>query len=194
MNRKMICLASNSPRRRELIRYLERPYVTFSVDIDEKCDDTIPEQYVLDVAMAKEKAVEETRGVGDDEIVITADTCVAIDNEILGKPKDEEDAVKMLKKLSGRTHKVCTGVVMAEKKDGKVSRRFFCETSLVTFADLTDKEIRDYVATGECADKAGAYAIQGAFSKHIVRIEGDYNNVVGFPVASVYDELKRMEG
>ena len=189
----ILCLASNSPRRRELIKYLNRPFVTFSVDTDEKCDDSNPEQYVTDVALKKEAAVEAVRGIGDNEIVITADTCVAVGDVILGKPADDEDAVRMLRMLSGKTHKVCTGVVLAKTANGKTERLAFCETTLVTFTDLTDDEIDAYVATGECRDKAGAYAIQGEFSKHISGIEGDYNNVVGFPVAAVYSHLKAFE-
>ncbi len=189
---KLLCLASNSPRRRELIKYLGRPFVTFSVDTDEKCDDSNPEQYVTDVALEKEAAVEAARGISDDEIVITADTCVAVDGVILGKPADDEDAKRMLRMLSGKTHKVCTGVVLAQK-EGSIKRVSFSETTLVTFTELTDGEIDEYVATGECRDKAGAYAIQGAFSKHISGIEGDYNNVVGFPVAAVYSHLKAFE-
>lgn len=190
---KLLCLASNSPRRRELIKHLNRPFITFSVDTDEKCADTDPEQYVTDVALEKEKAVESVRGIGDGEIVITADTCVAVGDMILGKPADADDAKRMLRMLSGKKHKVCTGVVLAEKAGDGVRRVPFCETTIVTFAELTEDEIDAYVATGECADKAGAYAIQGEFSKHVTGIEGDYNNVVGFPVAAVYRHLKLFD-
>lgn len=188
---KTICLASNSPRRRELIRYLDMPFTAFSVDIEEKSNSKDPVVFVREIANEKADAVLETRGVGDDEIVITADTCVAVGGEILGKPKDRAEGFAMLKKLSGNTHTVATGVVILEKKDGFVERCSFCETTEVTFADLSDSEIEAYLDTGEYADKAGAYAIQGAFSRYIVKINGDYNNVVGFPVAAVYSRLRR---
>ncbi|MBP5312654.1 MAG: septum formation protein Maf [Clostridia bacterium] len=191
--KKTLCLASNSPRRRELIRYLNRPFVTFSVDIDEKSNSNDPVEYVREIANEKADAVLEQRGMGDDEIVITADTCVAVGGEIMGKPGNRAEGFEMLKKLSGKTHTVSTGVVILNKLGGTVMRHCLCETTRVTFAELSDGEINEYLDTGEYADKAGAYAIQGAFSKHITGIEGDYNNVVGFPAAAVYELLKTIE-
>lgn len=189
---KTLCLASNSPRRRELIKYLGRPFITFSVDTEEKSSSKDPETFALEIAYEKADGALEARGIGDDEIIITADTCVAIDGEILGKPKDIDEGFAMLKKLSGNTHIVATGVVIMSRRGGKVEKRSLCEVTEVTFAEISDEEIKEYLATGEYSDKAGAYAIQGAFSKHIRRISGDYNNVVGFPVAAIYEALKTV--
>ena len=191
--KKTICLASNSPRRRELIKYLNRPFVTFSVDIDENSGMIYPMQYVVDVASKKADEALKVRGIGDDEILITADTCVAINDIILGKPRDRHEAFEMLSGLSGKTHRVYTGVVIVNKSGETVTRHPLCEITDVTFAELTDDEINEYLDIGEYADKAGAYAIQGVFSKHITKIDGDYNNVVGFPVAAVYELLKEIE-
>ncbi len=190
---KTICLASNSPRRRELIKHLNRPFTTFSVDIEETSSSKEPAQFVREVAGEKADAVLETRDIGEEEAVITADTCVSVGGEILGKPRDRAEGFEMLRKLSGRTHKVATGVVVLAKKDGQVKRYCLCEVTDVTVAELSDDEIDAYLDVGEYADKAGAYAIQGVFSRHITGINGDYNNVVGFPVAAVYELLKKID-
>src|SRR5207237_7691555 len=114
-----------------------------------------------------------------------ADTVVVIENQILGKPADSHDAARMLRMLSGRTHQVITGLALVVSGQCLVAS----ETTNVTFSEITDKEIADYVATGEPTDKAGAYAIQGIASRWIPRIEGDYSNVVGLPVALVWKML-----
>jgi septum formation protein len=129
------------------------------------------------------------------QCVLGADTIVVVDDMILGKPRDAEDAARMLRLLSGRTHAVITGVcVVGPVASGQWSvaskTEVASETTLVTFCGLSDQEIRDYIATGEPMDKAGAYAIQGVASRWIPRIEGDYSNVVGLPVALVYRMLR----
>lgn len=128
-----------------------------------------------------------------DLLVIGADTVVACDDKILGKPKDEADAERMLHLLSGRDHAVYTGVtfVFLDKK-GRAGAHTFYEKTSVTMKQLTDLEIARYVATGEPMDKAGAYGIQGKCAIYIDRIEGDYNNVVGLPVARIYKELQGL--
>lgn len=113
-----------------------------------------------------------------------------VDDAILGKPRDADDAVRMLRMLSGRTHAVITGVCVVGPAPGKVEAETASETTVVTVCELSGEEIRDYVATGEPMDKAGAYAIQGIASRWIPRIEGDYSNVVGLPVALVYRMLR----
>ncbi len=122
--------------------------------------------------------------------VLGADTVVAMDGVILGKPQDEEDAARMLRMLSGRSHHVCTGVTLHGMVDGKECIRTFSEESTVHVESLTEEEIAEYIATKEPMDKAGAYGIQGAFMKFVKGIEGDYFNIVGLPVHRVYLELK----
>lgn len=159
--------------------------------------------------LAREKAlaVWQTR---QQDVVLGADTVVAVNDTIFGKPTDDEDAARMLRLLSGRVHRVITGVCLAqpvlrsrlsvasngaetaarERKTENCQLRTESETTLVTVSSISDDEIRDYVATGEPRDKAGAYAIQGIASRWIPRIEGDYSNVVGLPVALVYRMLR----
>ena len=127
----------------------------------------------------------------DQDVVLGADTIVVVDEMILGKPSDAEDAVRMLRLLSGRVHRVITGVCVVGVS-GNEEPTTASETTLVTMNELSDAEIREYVATGEPMDKAGAYAIQGRASRWIRRIEGDYSNVVGLPVALVYRMLLRV--
>ncbi len=125
------------------------------------------------------------------DYILGADTIVVIDETILGKPRDAADAARMLRLLSGRTHEVITGVCIFDPIAGDAEQA--SETTRVTMRELSDEEIRDYIATGEPMDKAGAYAIQGIASRWIPRIEGDYSNVVGLPVALVYGMLKKEE-
>jgi septum formation protein len=140
--------------------------------------------------LAREKALAVFQNQSQ-SYVLGADTIVVADGKILGKPRDAEDACRMLRMLSGRTHSVITGVCLIEPvgSDGE-QMTTASETTLVTFCELSNEEIRGYVATGEPMDKAGAYAIQGIASRWIPRIEGDYSNVVGLPVALVYRMLR----
>jgi len=135
--------------------------------------------------LAREKALAVFRSHPED-YVLGADTIVVVDDIILGKPRDAEDAIRMLRMLSGRTHEVITGVCLA----GKTGVRGASERTLVTMCAISEEEIRHYTATGEPMDKAGAYAIQGIASRWIPRIDGDYSNVVGLPVALVYRMLR----
>ncbi len=195
-----IILASTSPRRRELIKLLGCEFTCISVDTDETTTITDPASVVMELSARKAKAAAEitpefsfstTDDITDniEEVIIGADTIVACDGEIMGKPKDHEDAFRMIRKISGKDHSVFTGVTMIWKS-GKILS--FAEETKVTVADLTDEEITNYIATGEPFDKAGSYAIQGLFAVHIEKIHGDYNNVVGFPVARIYKELKYL--
>lgn len=128
-----------------------------------------------------------------DIMVLGADTVVAADSQILGKPKDEADAARMLRLLSGRTHEVYTGVtIVLMSKSGKAGEHTFYEKTAVTMRKMSDGEIERYIATGEPMDKAGAYGIQGKCAIYIDKIEGDYNNVVGLPVSAIYRELKKL--
>lgn len=129
---------------------------------------------------------------GEDVLVIGADTIVALDGRILGKPRDRQDAVEMLRMLRGRKHQVYTGVTLVERKEGTVQKRTFHECTEVTFYALTEEEIQSYVDTMEPMDKAGAYGIQGKGVFLVEKISGDYNNVVGLPVARLYQEMKQI--
>lgn len=185
---RKIVLASNSPRRRELLGGLGYDYEVRVLDgIDESYPDTLRGSEVAAyISRAKADAYRAT--MADDEIVITADTIVCLDDMVLGKPADEEEAMAMLRSLSGRTHQVYTGVtiVAAEKSSTFVSR------SDVVFATLTDEEIKHYVTHYRPMDKAGAYGIQEWIGYiGVERIEGSYFNVMGLPVQRLYTELKK---
>ncbi len=151
----------------------------------EDCTETEPAALVQ--ALAERKARDVLPAAPEDALVIGADTVVALDDVILGKPRDAEDAAAMLRALSGRTHQVYTGVCVIGK-DGAAD--VFTECTDVTFQTLSEEEIAAYVASGEPMDKAGAYGIQGPFCRHVESIRGDYCNVVGLPVAHLYRVLR----
>lgn len=181
-----LILASASPRRREL---MELAGLKFKVCVSD-CDESVPESLSPDEA-AVEAARRKAFAVAErfpEDTVIGADTIVVIDGTILGKPNDGQDAVSMLQRLSGRTHSVYTGVCVVF--GGKAHS--FCEKTDVTFYSLTDGEINDYVATGEPADKAGAYGIQGKGSLLVKTVSGDYYNVVGLPIAGLVRLLGKI--
>ncbi|MGE0446421.1 MAG: nucleoside triphosphate pyrophosphatase [Vicinamibacterales bacterium] len=175
-----LILASASPRRAELLRAAGLSFDVVVADVDESIHPgESPETYVRRVAGAKARAVTQ-RMPG--RRVLAADTTVVVDGEILAKPADANDAGRMLRRLSGRTHQVLTAVCL----DGRCE----VESTDVEFVELTEDEIAWYVASGEPMDKAGAYAIQGLASRFISRIRGSYSNVVGLPVARVYAMLR----
>jgi septum formation protein len=181
-----IFLASKSPRRRKLLKQLGINFKSFSIDLKEDIfDGEHPVKTVKRLALHKSEAAIKKVKKG---IVITADTIVVLDNEIIGKPKDKKDAFKILSKLSGRTHIVYTGFVVRNLESGKIIIDF--EKTKVTFRKLFPKEIKDYIETGSPMDKAGAYGIQDDFGAVFVkRIDGCYYNVVGLPLAKVYKSL-----
>jgi septum formation protein len=184
----MLVLASASPRRQELLRNAGIEFTVLPADVDES---PLHGEGARDCAqrLAREKALKVWRARQRD-LVLGADTIVVVDGTILGKPVDHNHAARMLRLLAGRTHQVVTGVCLARSQEDAVVD---CEATLVTMAELSDQEILDYVATGEPMDKAGAYAIQGIASRWIPRIEGDYSNVVGLPVARVYRMLRDLQ-
>jgi septum formation protein len=180
----MLVLASASPRRQELLR---NAGISFEVQPAHIPEDPLPGEQARDCAerLAREKAQTVSR-VRPQDIVLGADTVVVIDGVILGKPTDATDAARMLRMLSGREHQVITGVCVVA--NGKLS--VASETTKVTMSEISETEIADYIVTGEPMDKAGAYAIQGIASRWIPRIEGDYCNVVGLPVALTWRILR----
>lgn len=187
----MLILASASPRRRDL---LTQAGYTFSVrtanipEVSQPGEDAI--RLTLRLARQKAEAVAAASPeVGEAAIVLGADTVVAIDGEILGKPRDAADAARMLRLLSGRTHQVVTGVCVLRGDRQQAA----AEVTHVCFRALSDREIAEYVATGEPLDKAGAYAIQGRAGRWVPRISGCYFNVVGLPLALVGSMLEAME-
>jgi nucleoside triphosphate pyrophosphatase len=213
----MLVLASASPRRQELLRNASISFTLQAANVDETpLAGELPRECAE--RLAREKALAVWRGRPQDS-VLGADTIVVVDETILGKPVDSGDAARMLRLLSGRVHRVITGVCLVRavgsgqwpvvseavpgaaqlretpyeiQRTGNRELRTASETTLVTMSEMSDDEIRDYVATGEPMDKAGAYAIQGIASRWIPRIEGDYSNVVGLPVALVYRMLREQ--
>jgi septum formation protein len=184
----MLVLASASPRRQELLR---NAGIAFEVQPAHIAEDQLPGEAAKDCAkrLARDKALAVARQHPHD-CVLGADTVVVVDGQLLGKPTDAADAARMLRLLSGREHQVITGVCLVVSGQPAVAS----ETTLVTVSEITDQEIADYVASGEPMDKAGAYAIQGIASRWIPRIEGDYSNVVGLPLALVFRMLREHAG
>jgi len=185
---RRLLLASASPRRREL---LTRAGYTFDIippGVDEqRLVGESPDAFVARIAMAKATAV--SSGLKDNRLVLAADTVVVVDGDVLGKPRDTDDAFSMLRRLSGRTHQVLTGVAVV----GGGDRRTAVAATQVTLVDLDDCAIGAYVATGEPMDKAGAYGAQGIASRFIDRIEGSYTNVVGLPLPVVERLIRELD-
>lgn len=196
MNVKLV-LASGSPRRRELLALLGVPFHIKVSEAEEVITSSNPAKVTEELSRQKAEAVAEEmlREMTEDKtssyIILGADTVVAADGEILGKPKNREDARQMISLLQGRTHMVYTGVTLLICQNGQMENLTFSEGTKVKVAPMSEKEIEDYIDTDEPYDKAGAYGIQGAFSKYIEGIEGDYFNVVGLPVHRVYEEMKK---
>ena len=187
-----IVLASASPRRTELLEQGNIKHVVMPSHCEEVITSQVPSQVVEELSAQKAEDVYqqyEKKNAGD-FLVIGSDTVVAADGKILGKPKDKEEAYQMISMLQGKAHQVYTGVTLLIMKDGKKIRKTFHECSDVHVYPMCKEEIREYIATGEPMDKAGAYGIQGAFGMYIRGIEGDYNTIVGLPLARVYQEMK----
>lgn len=184
-----VILASGSPRRKELLELIGVEFKIITSNKEEVITSTNPEEVVKELSAMKAEDVAEN--VSGPALILGADTVVAHDGRILGKPKDREDAVRMISSFAGDEHYVYTGVCMIKKEaDGSVKRISFAEGTKVTVYPMTEEEIVRYVDSGECMDKAGAYAIQGLFAPYIKGIEGDYYNIVGFPIAGIYQRLK----
>lgn len=184
-----VILASNSPRRKELLSGLGLEYeVKVMPGIDETYPDTLPTEEVP-VYIAREKAEAYRKSIAEDELIITADTVVCIDGEVLGKPADEAEAYAMLRKLAGRTHLVITGVCFTTAQ----FQKSFAAVTEVTFDQLTDEEISFYVEKYRPFDKAGAYGVQEWIGYvGVTGMNGSFYNVMGLPVQRLYQELKKL--
>ena len=182
-----LILSSNSPRRKELLAGLDIPFeVRVIEDIDESYPDTLPTGEIAEYIAQKKAAAYE---VGNDEVLITADTIVVLDDQILGKPADAEEAKQMLHSLSGKTHHVITGVCLKSCDQ----QHHFSVISEVTFKTLAEEEINYYVETYKPFDKAGAYGIQEWIGYiGVTGLSGSYFNVMGLPVQRIYEELKKF--
>ena len=191
LNGKKVILASNSPRRRELLAGLN---IDFTVDTRNNFEESFPEDMPhseVPAAMSLGKSIGFWRELEPDEILITSDTMVLLDSLIMGKPHSREEAVDMLRKLSGRTHEVITAVTVRDRNHEET----VSDTTLVTFRELTDDEIEYYIDTCKPYDKAGAYGVQEWLGyAACTAIEGSFYNVMGFPVHKVYDELIKFAG
>ncbi len=216
--KKIVTLGSASPRRRELLEQIGIEFEVVASEAEEYYKSTMPEEIVKELALMKaENVADELRHKGNvsaenvsvkhthepdggvhevqlcDRVILGADTIVVRDGEILGKPSDEEAAFSMLKSLQGRMHQVYTGLALLDfDKNGKRHMIDHAEETKVYVHEMSDEEIRSYIAAGESLDKAGAYGIQGRFAAFIDRIEGDYFNVMGLPVAYLYQQLKGL--
>ena len=201
MNNKKIILASGSPRRKELLAQIGLSFTVRVSEADEHTEETKPEKLVCILSERKALAVwdELTEEEKKESILIGADTVVAVDDRILGKPADETEAFQMIKLLQGRSHQVYTGVTILRQGDMQpleegtstcsIQKKQFFEKTDVLVYPMSEEEITAYVKTGEPLDKAGAYGIQGSFAAYIQGINGDYSNVVGLPVGRLYHEL-----
>lgn len=181
-----IILASGSPRRKDFIKSLGLQFTVISPDVDETPKpNELPQDLV--VRLAKLKA-EHIAKMHPEAVVIAADTIVVLDGEILGKPKDRNDAKAMIKKLSGKTHEVLTGYTV--QKDS-ISYQGL-EKTLVTFANISDENIEGYVSSGECDDKSGSYAVQGLATMFVEKVSGSVSSVVGLPICQVRALLEKF--
>lgn len=206
---RSIILASQSPRRRELLTQAGFQYTVEPSRIEEQITERQPCKVVMELSeqkaediyqrhMGEGKAAAGTVPVHSDPdtpiLVIGADTIVAYQNRILGKPRSEAEAFEMLELLQGNTHQVYTGVTLVwNESDGKHKHVFYEKTEVICYP-MTEQEISGYIRTGDCMDKAGAYGIQTRFGVYIREIHGDYNNVVGLPIARLYQEMKKIKG
>ena len=189
---KKIVLGSASPRRRELLQQIGMEFTIITSDCDEHITKTIPAEVVQELSLMKAQDVFNKLQNKADVLVIGADTIVALEGEILGKPHSKENAISMLNHLQGKTHQVYTSVSFVWEENGEILAHTFFECTEVEVLPMTKEEIAYYVNLDTCMDKAGAYGIQNEFACYVKGIKGDYNNVVGLPIGRVYQELKQL--
>lgn len=186
---KKIILASASPRRREILQNMGLEFTVMPAADEEKTEKLCPSEAVEELSLSKALCISEK--AEQDALIIGADTVVAFEGKILGKPQNQEDAFETLKLLQGKTHQVYTGVTILYREGGKWIPVTFSECTEVTFYPVAEEEILRYVKSGEGMDKAGSYGIQGYFGGYVKKIDGDYFNVVGFPAARMFYEMKK---
>lgn len=194
-----LILASGSPRRKELLEQIGAEFEILPAKGEEVINNVLPDAAVQELSAQKAAEIAErykkelpAGNEAGKTVILGADTIVACEGEILGKPKDKEDAVRMLQMLSGNTHSVFTGVTLIVEEAGKQETHSFYAETKVTMYPMDETQISAYVETGEPMDKAGAYAIQGKCAVYIEKIMGDYNNVVGLPVAAIFQKLDKL--
>ena len=187
---KEFVLASASPRRRELLTQIGIPFRICLSKKEEESSQKKPGDIVKELSYTKAKDVFDQGNL--DAVVFGADTIVVYDEQVLGKPKDEEDAYKMIKMLQGKTHQVYTGVSVIWRQVNSIQVCSFYAVTDVELQGMSEEEIRAYIATNEPYDKAGGYAIQGYFARYVKQIQGDYNNVVGLPGGELYQILNSL--
>ena len=185
-----LILASASPRRKELLEQVGAEFEIIPARGEEIITGSRPEEVVVELSVQKAEEVA-GRIEEEDVVILGADTVVVFGGMILGKPKDEADAKRILEMISGNTHSVYTGVTWIVRKDGKSECHSFYEETKVTMYPMTKQQILSYIRTGEPMDKAGAYGIQGKGAVYIEKIQGDYNNVVGLPVAKILWRMRK---
>lgn len=199
LNKKKLSLilGSQSPRRKELLSWINVPYTIRTADLDEISNETDPSRVALDLASQKARAVFEKISTElEFPFVISSDTIVVLDGKIYGKPKDRAEAQSILSELSDRTHQVITGVsfLFKDLESEKTREHLFYDSTEVTFNEITPDLMDAYLATGDSMDKAGAYGIQGPSLTFISKVNGSYSNVVGFPLDKIVNELKIILG
>lgn len=186
-----IILASKSPRRKEILNQVGIDFEIVVSDKDEELTTDIPSDIVQE--LSRQKAEDVQNKVKDsDYIIIAADTVVAVDDNILGKPKDKDDAFNMIKLIEGRNHSVYTGVTLLKKDRENVTIRTFYEETVVEVYPMTEEEIYRYLDFNQWEDKAGGYGIQGSFAAYVKAIKGDYYTVVGLPISRIIYEMKNL--
>lgn len=192
MGKSKIILASGSPRRKELLLQIGIVPEIIVSHVEEKITSDVLAEVVM--SLAEQKAVDVAKEMPEGTVILGADTVVAADGKILGKPKSHEEAYEMIRSLAGRSHQVYTGVCIVKKgPEGEADTvvSFYDETD-VNVSPMTEKEIREYADSEEPMDKAGSYAVQGFFARYIDGLKGSYANVMGLPVHLVYQELKKL--
>lgn len=196
-NRLALILGSQSPRRKELLSWINIPFTVMSAELEEISNEVEPSRIAIDLASQKAHAVfDKVIQENPSPFVVSSDTIVVLDGKIYGKPKDRNNARVILYELSGRTHQVITGVsfLFKDLESDRIREHLFYDSTEVTFNEITPDLMDAYVATGDSLDKAGAYGIQGPSLTFISKINGSYSNVVGFPLDKVVSELSIILG
>ncbi|MBO5094672.1 MAG: septum formation protein Maf [Lachnospiraceae bacterium] len=191
MQNKQIVLASASPRRKELLELMGLTFQIIPSTKEEVITGGCPAEIVENLSYQKAEDVA-SQMASEDVLVIGSDTIVVCDEEVMGKPHSEEEAFDMLRRLQGRSHEVYTGVTVICRENDRITHDTFSKKAIVTVHSMSDEEIRTYLAKGESMDKAGAYGIQGSFAVFVDEIQGEYNTVLGLPIAGLYQSLKRF--